>query len=70
MQGAGGGEAVMTELLDLERVTRAREHGTLGMTQSLKNLRDSRVRFPQYENLAAGDGFKTLGPLNPFRNTR
>lgn len=70
LQRAGVGEAVMTELLDLERVTRAREHGTLGMTQSLKNLRDSRVRFPQYDDLAAGEGFKTLGPLKPFRNTR
>lgn len=70
VQRAGGNEAVMTELLDLEWVTRAREHGTLGMTQSLKNLRDSRVRFPQYENMAAGAGFRTLGPLRPFRNTR
>ena len=60
----------MTELLDLEKVTRAREHGTLGMTQSLKNLRDSRVRFPQYEDMAAGEGFKTLGPLEPFKNSR
>lgn len=70
VQRASSTETVMTELLDLERVTRAREVGTLGMTQSLKNLRDSRVRFPQYENLAAGEGFKNLGPLVPFRNGR
>jgi predicted amidohydrolase len=69
-QRAGSGEAVMTELLDLERVTRAREIGTLGMTQSLKNLRDSSVHFPQYANLPGGKGFEALGLLKPFRNIR
>lgn len=70
VQRAAGGEGVMTELLDLDRVTRAREVGTLGMTQCLKGLRDSRVHFPQYGDLAAGEGLRKLGPLTPFKNRR
>lgn len=63
VQRATGTETVMTELLDLERVTRTRELGTLGMTQTLKGLRDSRVRFPQYEDLSRGEVFSGLGHL-------
>ena len=63
VQRASGQETVVTEILDLDRVTRTREYGTLGMTQSLKQLRDSKVSFPQYENVARGEVFKDLGSL-------
>lgn len=63
VQRTSTGETVMTELLDLERVTRTREFGTLGMTQTLKQLRDRTIRFPQNENLGEGQGFKSLGDL-------
>ncbi|CAA9561543.1 MAG: Aliphatic amidase AmiE [uncultured Truepera sp.] len=63
VQRASGQETVVTEILDLDRVTRTRELGTLGMTQSLKNLRDSRVTFPQYGGeFARGEVFKKLKP--------
>lgn len=61
VQRASGQETVVTEILDLDRVTRTREFGTLGMTQSLKSLRDSRVNFPQYQGeFARSEAFKKL----------
>lgn len=70
-QRVTGHETVMTEMLDLDRVTRAREFGTLGLTQTLKHLRDSRVEFPQYQGvLAEGEVFKNLGNLAPLKNIR
>ncbi|MBL8057241.1 MAG: carbon-nitrogen hydrolase family protein [Anaerolineales bacterium] len=64
LQQAGDHAALLTELLDLDHVTRTREFGTLGLTQSLKQLRDSGRQFPIYQQgVAQGEGFKRLGPL-------
>ena len=64
LQTAGTDQAVLTELLDLDRVRRARELGTLGLTQTLKQLRDTGIRFPPYEgDVADGAVFDDLGPL-------
>ena len=44
--------------------TRTREYGTLGLAQTLKQLRDSGHKFPIYENQsAAKGGFDQLGKL-------
>lgn len=71
LQQAGGHETILTELLDLDHVTRTRELGTLGLTQSLKQLRDSRHRFPIYQHGPEhGPGFQQLGPLAIHRPSR
>ncbi len=64
LQQAGDHATILTEVLDLEHVRRTREFGTLGLTQSLKQLRDSGLQFPIYQHgVAQGEGFKRLGPL-------
>ncbi len=61
LQTAGGGETILTELLDLERVTRAREYGTIGLCQTLKELRDFPYEFPIYkEGVAKGEVFRRM----------
>lgn len=68
IQRAGTNETVMTEMLDLDRVTRSREYGTLGMTQTLKALRARNIRFPPYEeNFAEGEVFDKLGDLKQHK---
>lgn len=62
-------EMILTEILDLDHVTRTREYGTVGMTQTLKQLRDSGQRFPIYDQgVAGGEGFKSLGKLQLHRH--
>jgi len=64
VQQAGEHETILTEILDLDHVTRTREFGTLGLNQALKQLRDSGQSFPIYEQgVKAGEGFRQLGPL-------
>ena len=64
LQEAGTNQTFMTELIDLDHTTRTREYGTLGLGQTLKQLRDSGQTFPAYGNngLASG-GFEQLGKL-------
>lgn len=64
LQQAGTNQTFMTEMLDLDHTTRTREYGTLGLAQTLKQLRDSGHKFPIYENqgLTKG-GFDQLGKL-------
>ena len=64
LQEAGTNQTIMTEMIDLDHTTRAREYGTLGLAQSLKQLRDSGHRFPIYENAGLTEGsFDNLGTL-------
>lgn len=66
IQQSGGQETILTEILDLDRVTLAREYGNLGLAQTLKQLRDSGLKFPPYEqDFASGEVFKRLGALKP-----
>jgi len=61
---ASTNETIITEMLDLERVTRVREYGNFGLTQTLKHLRDSDIRFPQYQGpFGQGAVFNGLGKL-------
>lgn len=64
LQQAGDHETILTEILDLDHVTRTREYGTIGVAQTLKQLRDSGHTFPIYkQGVANGGGFKALGKL-------
>ncbi|MEW5721517.1 MAG: carbon-nitrogen hydrolase family protein [Thermodesulfobacteriota bacterium] len=62
---AGREEGVVAARIDLDRVSEVRREGTLGFCQVLKSLRDHSGTFPVYvEGLAAGPGFKDLGPIS------
>ncbi|MBI3151411.1 MAG: carbon-nitrogen hydrolase family protein [Chloroflexi bacterium] len=68
LQEASTNQTFMTELLDLDHTTRTREYGTLGLGQTLKQLRDSGHKFPLYEDGALQKGsFEKLGVLKYFR---
>lgn len=64
LQQADQHECVLTEVLDLDRVSHAREYGTVGLTQTWKALRDLPITFPPYtEGIAASPMVQQLGPL-------
>lgn len=69
LQEASTNQTFMTEIIDLDHTQRTREFGTIGLGQTLKQLRDSGQRFPLYEgdNLTKGS-FQQLGPLALHRN--
>lgn len=69
LQTGADHEMILTEILDLEHVTRTREFGNIGMAQTLKQLRDAGQEFPIYEQgIANGEGFKRLGELKLNRD--
>jgi predicted amidohydrolase len=62
LQVSGEREMIMTEVIDLDRVTHVREYGTLGLSQVWKNFADSPITFPVYrERFRDGEIFKSLG---------
>jgi predicted amidohydrolase len=64
LQEAGTSQTFLTEMIDLDHTTRTREYGTLGLGQTLKQLRDSGHTFPIYGNGKLPEGsFDTLGAL-------
>jgi len=72
LQEASTNQTILTEILDLDHTTRTREFGTLGLGQTLKQLRDSGHKFPVYQDeggLPEGS-FKDLGALKFFRNLK
>jgi predicted amidohydrolase len=70
LQQAGTNQTFMTEMIDLDHTTRTREYGTLGLAQTLKQLRDSGHKFPIYGNNGlVNGGFGQLGKLATHRNT-
>jgi formamidase len=70
MQEASTNQTILTEILDLDHTTRTREFGTLGLGQTLKQLRDSGHKFPVYQDEGGlpEDSFKNLGALKFFRD--
>jgi len=51
-------------MIDLDHTSRTREYGTLGLGQTLKQLRDSGHTFPIYGNGKLPEGsFENLGNL-------
>jgi predicted amidohydrolase len=68
LQESGGRETILTEVIDLDMVSRAREYGTLGLCQVWKNLRDFEGTFPMYSgDMRNGEIFRSLGPLTLHR---
>jgi predicted amidohydrolase len=68
LQEASTNQTFLTEIIDLDHTSRTREFGTLGLAQTLKQLRDCDQTFPIYEdgNLARGS-FANMGALKYFR---
>lgn len=68
LQEASTNQTVLTEMIDLDHCTRTREYGTIGLAQTLKQLRDSGHTFPIYEDgMLAKGSFASLGALKYFR---
>ena len=68
LQEAGTNQTFLTELIDLDHTTRTREYGTLGLAQTLKQLRDAQHNFPIYGNSKVSEGsFNQLGDLKLHR---
>lgn len=64
LQESGEASMIMSEVIDLDVVSRVREYGTLGTSQLWKDLRDFKGTFPMYtKELKKGEIFKKLGPL-------
>ncbi len=64
LQQAPANETFLTEIIDLDHVTRTREFGTLGLGQTLKQVRDAGHTFPIYNNgKVQGGSFERLGKL-------
>lgn len=62
---AGTSETILTEIIDLDKVSHTREFGTIGLAQTLKQMRDTNITFPQYQaKFAEGEVFKTMGRLD------
>jgi predicted amidohydrolase len=58
LQTAGETEVILTEIIDLDNVTRSREQGTMGLCHPLKELQELPFEFPAYkEGLAKGQFF-------------
>jgi predicted amidohydrolase len=71
LQEASANQTFLTEIIDLDHVTRTREYGTLGLAQTLKQLRDAGHKFPVYSDgqLAHGS-FGELGALKYHRELK
>ena len=71
LQEASANQTFLTEIINLDHVTRTREYGTLGLAQTLKQLRDAGHKFPVYSDgqLAHGS-FGELGALKYHRELK
>jgi formamidase len=71
LQEASTNQTFMTEMIDLDHTSRTREFGTLGLAQTLKQLRDAGHTFPLYaaDNLRKGS-FAELGALKFFHDLK
>ena len=68
LQRSGEGECTMTEIIDLDLVSRVRKYGTVGQCQVWKALGSFKGKFPVYQGrIPNGDVFKSLGPLKLHR---
>lgn len=68
LQTSGEAPLMMTEVIDLDAVSRVREYGTLGTSQIWKDFANFRGEFPIYQDRERqGEIFKSLGPLELHR---
>jgi formamidase len=64
LQTSGASELIMTEVIDLDLVSRVREYGTMGTSQLWKDLGNFKGKFPIYQDdIRSGKVYKSLGPL-------
>jgi formamidase len=65
LERTGTHEAIITNVIDFDKVSWVRQHGHIGMNPLWKSFRDSPVqgKFPPYHNLQKGEIFKKLGKL-------
>ncbi len=72
IQQAGENDAVMTEVIDFDKVSWLRQFGSYGMNPLWKSFRDSKIQgnFPPYHQLEKGQIFKDLGKLTLHKNVR
>jgi formamidase len=64
LQTSGEAAIIVTEVIDLDVVTRAREYGTFGTSQLWKDLGNFSGEFPMYaKGIRRGEIYKSLGPL-------
>ncbi|UCE14579.1 MAG: carbon-nitrogen hydrolase family protein, partial [Candidatus Heimdallarchaeota archaeon] len=72
LQVVNTNEAVITEVVDFDKVSWIRQNGSFGMNPLWKSFRDSPLqgKFPPYENLLNGEIFKQLGELKLHKNVR
>jgi deaminated glutathione amidase len=67
LQQGGEGHLIMTEIIDLDLVSRARTFGTAGYCQVLKEFADFRTKFPVYrENEPQGELLESLGAVKKY----
>jgi formamidase len=64
LQEAGTSQTFLTEMIDLDHTARTREFGTLGLAQTLKQLRDSGHTFPMYAGKMPPESFGNLSELS------
>ena len=66
----GNGEELLTQVVDLDRVSQVREYGTAGLSPMWKQLRDVPPPvFPVYrDGFAAGEVMRSLGPIGSTRS--
>ena len=60
---AGERQAFMPVHIDLDQVSRSREKGMMGLGQTLKSFRDSKIEFSAYQ---ASKNFTALNKLGPL----
>ncbi|MHA2146711.1 MAG: carbon-nitrogen hydrolase family protein [Candidatus Thorarchaeota archaeon] len=72
IEKTGTHEAIMTNVIDLDKVTWVRQHGHIGMNPLWKSLRDSPLegKFPPYQDFRKGEIFKKMGKLKLQRSIR
>jgi len=72
LEKTGMHEAIITNVIDFDRVDWVRQNGSIGLDMVWKSLRDSPLKgkFPPYENMGKGEIFKKLGKLKISRSVR
>jgi len=72
IEKTGTHEAIMTNVIDFDKVSWVRQHGHIGMNPLWKSLRDSPLegKFPPYQDFRKGEIFKKMGKLKLQRSIR
>ncbi len=66
LQCSGEGERIMTQVIDLDLVSRTRRYGTLGQCQILKAFAASGLRYPVYREAPKNGRFASLGSVTHY----